>query len=91
MFDIVGEIKMRKTRSRKTEWVFEEIIIDLREVERSEIQLYDEYMIEIVKTSDGKKYYAKIYELVDNGPPHNNPKAALKNAVSLLIRSAAVN
>ena len=38
-----------------------------------------------------ERYCAKVYELIRTVPPHDDPKTALKNAVSFLNRSTAVN
>jgi len=71
-------------KNREKEWVFEETVTELREVKKSEIHLYKEYLIEIVEAANGEGYFAKVYELVTVGTPHKNPQSALKNAVNFL-------
>jgi len=73
-------------KNREMEWVFEETVTELREVKRSEIHLYNEYLIEIVEAASGKGYCAKVYELVTVGAPHKNPQRALKSAVNFLTQ-----
>ncbi len=80
----------RLRQIKEKEWVLEETIIDLREVRKSRLHLYNEYLIEVVKTPNGEGYLAKVYELVANGLPCDNPQTALNKAVSLLSHSEAV-
>ena len=47
--------------------------------------------MKLLKPPIGKRYYAKVYELMSSRAPYNDPKTALKKAVSSLNRSATVN
>jgi len=80
--------RMRQMKAR--EKVLEETIIDLQEVRKSRLHLYNEYLIEVVKAPSGEGYLARVYELVASGHPCDTPQAALNEAVSLLCHSEAV-
>jgi hypothetical protein len=70
----------------KEEWIFEENIMEIRALKRSEVRLYDEHLIEIAKTTDGKGYHVNIYKVVASGALYNDPQMALMDAIRFLNR-----
>jgi len=58
--------------------------MELQAVEDSEVHVYDEYLIEVVKQSRGGKYYTRLYKLVARGPPCANRDAALEESVNFV-------
>ena len=75
-------IQTKKTRMK--ERFLDETIVDLQAVENGEFHAYDEYLIELVKESSGKKYCAKVYKLVAKGTPDKDPNTALEESMSFV-------
>jgi len=69
---------------RIKERFLDETIVELQDVENSEFHAYDEYLIELVKESSGRKYCAKVYKFIAKGSPYKDPNMALEESINFV-------
>ena len=62
----------------------DETIVELQAVGNGEFHAYDEYLIELARESNGKKYCAKVYKLVAKGSPYKDSDMALEESVNFV-------
>lgn len=71
-------------RTHTNEDFLDETIMELQSVEGGEFHVYDEYLIEVVKQSRGRKYYTRLYKLVAKGSPCKDQDSALEESISFV-------